>query len=47
MLSKIIFLNNVMKQPHKLAVLAAGDESKITRVKLVTDLLNSQRTVQK
>lgn len=38
-LSKSIILSNVMRQPHKLAVLAAVDESKITSVKLVTDLL--------
>lgn len=38
-LSKVIILNNVMKQPYKLAVFAAVDESKITSVKLVTDLL--------
>lgn len=39
LLRKIVILNNVMKQPCKLAVLAAVDESKITSVKLVTDLL--------
>lgn len=35
-----------MKQPYKLAVLAAVDESKIVSVKLVTDLLTSLRTEQ-
>lgn len=35
-----------MKQPYKLAVLAAVDESKIASVKLVTNLLTSLRTEQ-
>lgn len=39
MLSKIIIFKNAMKQPYKLAVLASVDESKITSVKLVTDVL--------
>lgn len=35
-----------MKQPYKLAVLAAVDESTIASVKLVTNLLTSLRTEQ-
>lgn len=41
-LSKITILNNVMKQVYKLAALAAVNETKITSVKLVTDLLTSE-----